>query len=231
MENVRKAVETYLQAYPPALKLFQELMNVGKVYMIGGVLREYRDHHTIKELRDADFIVEVQHVDLWREMLETYKPIGNHFDGYKFNCEQGFLVDIWEMDKTWAYQKNIIAYDKANYIQTLPETVFLNMDSIIYDLSENRWYDKIYQEAIRTGVLDIVLKENPHVELNILRALILKRKYDMRYSDKLERLIMDHVNANEDFVQMLLDIQNNRYHKEVLSREQIEWELQMFSNI
>jgi len=107
MKNVRKAVEAYLQDYPPALKLFQELMDVGKVYLIGGVLREYRDNNTIKELRDADFIVEVQHDDLWHKMLEKYQPKGNHFDGYKFNCEKGFLVDVWEMGKTWAYQQEL----------------------------------------------------------------------------------------------------------------------------
>lgn len=227
MGNVREAVETYLQGYPPALKLFQQLVKVGELYLIGGVLREYKDNGTINELRDADFIIDIKDEALWKKMLEEYQPRGNHFDGYKFYCENHFLVDIWEVDKTWAYRNGIITYDKANYLESLPKTVFLNMDSIIYDLNADKWYDAIYQEAICSKVLDIVLKENPHVELNILRSLVLRRRYEMAYSDELQSLILQYMNTDVDFVNTLLDIQYNRYHKEVLSREEIEQELTM----
>lgn len=227
MGNVREAVESYLQSYPPALKLFQQLIEVGKVYLIGGVLREYQDNSAIKELRDADFIVDVENEELWEKMLKEYQPKGNHFDGYKFYCENDFLMDIWEVDKTWAYRNGIITYDKANYLESLPKTVFLNMDSIIYDLHADKWYDSIYQEAIQSKVLDIVLKDNPHVELNILRSLVLRRRYQMTFSDELQSLILQYMNTDADFVNTLLDIQYNRYRKEVLSREEIEQELTM----
>lgn len=227
MGNVREAVETYLREYPPALKLFQQLMEVGQVYLIGGVLREYKDNETIRELRDADFIINVVNDELWNKMLEEYQPNGNNFDGYKFHCENDFLVDIWEIDKTWAYRNEIVAFDRDNYLESLPKTVFLNMDSIIYDLSTDTWYDEIYQQAIKSKVVDIVLKDNPHVELNILRALVLRRRYQMIYSDELRNLILKYINEDEDFVDLMMNIQYNRYHKEVLSKEDIKQELAM----
>lgn len=50
------------------------------------------------------------------------------------------------------------------------------MDSIIYDMSNDRWLDEIYKEAKDSKILDVVLEDNPHLELNILRAIIFKRK-------------------------------------------------------
>lgn len=227
MGNVREAVETYLRDYPPALKLFQKLIEVGHVYLIGGVLREYRDNETIRELRDADFIIDVENDELWQKMLAEYQPEGNHFDGYKFHCENNFLVDIWEIDKTWAYRNSVVPFEKDNYLESLPKTVFLNLDSIIYDLNMDTWYDGIYQQAIESKVLDIVLKDNPHVELNILRALVLRQRYQMTYSDELRNLILEYMNEDENFVDSMMDIQYNRYHKEVLSKEMIVQELAM----
>ena len=231
MKNVKEAVEIYLRKCPPALELFQQLLEVGEVYLIGGILREYRDNNDIKELRDADFIIDIKRPDLWEMLLEKYHSTGNRFDGYKFDCESGFVVDVWEVDKTWAYRQNLIEYDRMNYLQTLPDTVFLNMDSIIYDLNEDKWYDSIYQEAVRQGVLDIVLKENPYVELNLLRAMILRRKYSMRYSEYLRNVFLEYMQKNEGFVDDLMEIQYQRYHHPVLSKQDIVEELQQFKRI
>ena len=42
----------------------------------------------------------------------------------------------------------------------LPKTVFLNMDAIIYDMKNDKWYDTEYKKAMETKVLDIILEEN-----------------------------------------------------------------------
>lgn len=228
MKNIRLAVETYLRDYPPALELFQRLMRVGDVYLIGGILREYKDKGTIEELRDADFIVNIKDTAEWQALLETYKPERNHFEGYKFSCT-GFLMDVWEAEKTWAFREKKVVFKKSEYLQMLPKTVFLNMDSIIYDLNRDEWYDAIYQEAKATGVLDVVLKENPYVELNILRAIVLRQRYQMKYSEELRQIILEHLLKDECFAESLMEIQQNRYHKEILSREVIEQELKMIA--
>ena len=50
--KIRTEVEAYLAQYPPALSLFRKIMKVGDVYIVGGLLREYRDNGKIQELRD-----------------------------------------------------------------------------------------------------------------------------------------------------------------------------------
>lgn len=227
MKSIKQAVEEYLYDYPPALELFQKFMEVGSVYLIGGVLREYKDKNRIEELRDVDIIINIQHHKQWRELLEKYQPERNHFGGYKFLCS-GFIVDVWEVEKTWAFRENKIDFNEEKILEILPKTVFLNIDSIIYDLCHDGWYDSIYREANETGVIDVVLEENPHIDLNILRAMILRRKYSMRYSNKLKEIVQKEFNMDECLIDMLYEIQASRYHKEILSKAIIEEELKLF---
>lgn len=226
MENIKNAVLDYLEAYPPALQLFRQFMRVGEVYMIGGILREYKDKGYIEELRDADFIVNVKNKKLWSDILEIYQPKINSFGGYKFFCS-GFFIDVWEAEQTWAYRENKIEFNAKNYCATLPQTVFLNMDAIVYDLTKAKWYDTIYREAKKTGVLDVVLEDNPHIKLNILRAMILRERYEMNYSEKLKMIIKRQQMQSDNFIEELLQIQENRYHKEILRKEVIRNELKV----
>lgn len=63
--KIRTEVEAYLAQYPPALSLFRKIMKVGDVYIVGGLLREYRDNGKIQELRDADFSINIKNRELW----------------------------------------------------------------------------------------------------------------------------------------------------------------------
>ena len=39
------------------MEAFQELSEVGDIYVMGGILREYNDKHKIERLRDADLLL------------------------------------------------------------------------------------------------------------------------------------------------------------------------------
>lgn len=221
MNNIKSAVDAYIRKYPPAFELFQNLLEVGDVYMIGGVLREYRDKEKIEDLRDADFIIDIHDRSKWERIISIYRPGRNHFEGYKFSCS-GFIVDVWEMEKTWALKNNIVTISGNDWLSTLPKTVFLNMDAIIYDMKHDRWYDREYRQAKDTGVLDVVLEDNPYVELNVLRAMILQKKYDMTYSRRLRDIIRKCLKKDVNLKQTLMDIQYNRYQKEILTEQDIE---------
>ena len=226
MENLKESILQYLQDHPPALELFEELLHAGDVYLIGGILREYRDKGYIQELRDADFVIKVTDRKRWNDLLEKYQPRKNRFNGFKLICS-GLLVDIWELKETWAYREGVIKCDPEEYVKYLPCTVFLNIDAIIYDLKEDVWYDEIYREALKTGLIDIVLEKNPYVLLNIVRAMVLRRKYKMKYSDSLCKLIGCERNRCVDFGKQLLDVQQDRYGKIVLSENEIKQELKL----
>ena len=59
-KSINGEIEKYLEKYPPALKVYRELIRIGDVYIMGGLLREYKDNNRIEELRDADFTVYIK---------------------------------------------------------------------------------------------------------------------------------------------------------------------------
>lgn len=106
----------------------------------------------------------------------------------------------------------------------------MNIDSIIYDWSEEKWYDAIYQKAMESKILDVVLAENPQLHLNIIRTFVLKNRYHMQLSDKLKQIILDElwkIGSLTDFTQKLYIEQTRRYNTEILSKDHIFSELML----
>ncbi len=226
MKKMYDSIVKYLIKHPPAYELFEQLLLVGDLYLIGGILREYRDKGDIENLRDADFVIQVKNHAAWRKLLTLYATENNRFGGYKLKCS-GLLIDIWELENTWAFQHDILTCKKDEYLTYLPQTVFLNIDSIIYDINNDIWYDEIYVQAMQEKVLDVVLKDNPFITLNIIRAMILRMKYQLKYSNRLREIFLSEVQKHKDIVYDLLEIQINRYGEYVLLQEDIERELQI----
>ena len=210
MNNIKNEIITYLENYPPALDVFHQLLSVGNVYVMGGLLREYKDNQKLMELRDADFCIEVRQKDNWKTLLESIEYTQNRFGGYKLNCS-GFIIDIWEVENTWAYRTKKICAEPNEYFAKLPETVFLNLDGLAYDLTHDIWNDSIYAEAMKKKEIDIVLAENPFIELNIVRAMVLRKRYGLSYSNRLKDVIRNYTYEQQDWMKQLVDIQNKRY--------------------
>lgn len=215
--NLRIEIEEYLKKYPPALWLYKMLIQAGDVYVMGGLLREYKDKDKIAELRDADFTINIKNRKVWDELLRQVPHKRNHFGGYKFLCS-GFIIDIWDVKKTWAFENQVIKVENSNYFEYLSKSVFLNLDAIIYDLTNNKWNDLIYRDAIKNGELGIVLRENPFKELNVLRAMVLRKKYNMYYSEELAKMILDY-SEQHTFLNNIMKIQEGRYGYIILDVE------------
>lgn len=132
---------------------------------------------------------------------------------------------LWRIESTWAYKKNIIKCSEEDYLKNLPYTVFYNMDSLVYDIKNNIWYDDLYKETKESNVLDIVLEENPHVDLNILRGMIFQNRYHMKYSERLKKLICERCKNEKEYEKILYSIELKRYKKEILSLKDIEEQL------
>lgn len=224
MKSLKEMIHLYLKKHPPALELFNMLEKAGSLYLIGGVLREFKDNGDILDLRDIDIVIDVEDDECWENILSKFHTNKNRFGGYKLYCS-GLIVDIWPLDETWAYKNNIVKCSPEKYAECLADTVFLNIDAIVYDMKNNIWYDRKYQEAMRSRVLDVVLECNPEVPLNVIRAIMLKKRYDMTYSKRLKCIIKKEMNARENFLDMLMNIQVKRYKREILSKELIENEL------
>lgn len=221
MKSLKEMIYLYLKKHPPALELFNMLERAGTLYLIGGVLREFKDNGDILDLRDIDIVIDVEDNGCWENILFKFCTNKNRFGGYKLYCS-GLIVDIWPLDETWAYKNGIIKCSPEKYAECLTDTVFLNIDAIVYDVKRNIWYDKGYQEAIESRILDVVLECNPEVPLNIVRAIVLKKRYHMEFSQGLKSIIRAEKASCDNFIDLLMDIQRKRYRKEILSQELIK---------
>lgn len=205
-------------------ELLTDLLEIGDLYVMGGALREFRDGWCLANIRDLDICMDIHSDGLWIRLLQKYQHTINRFGGYKFMCDD-FKVDVWDVRNTWAFKQGLIDVSAGDYFEKLPQSVFLNLDAICYDLKNNRWNDSIYVEAMETRVLDIVLQENPCIYLNILRSMVLRRTYGMAYSDKLVDVI--HSRASYGLVDNLMMIQERRYGRCVLCEKVITEELML----
>lgn len=221
MKTVTDAVCDFLKKHPPSLELYKALHQAGDLYLIGGVLREYKDKGDIQELRDIDIIIDVTSEEAWCEILHKYSPVKNSFGGYKMLCRD-FVIDVWILKETWAYREGVISCTESERAEYLQETVFLNLDAIIYDIKRDIWYDQIYREAMRSKNIDIVLLKNPQLYLNIIRAFVLKKRYNMSFSERLTGIIKREKELNNNLVNDLLHIQKERYRKEIMCADEIE---------
>lgn len=199
-----------------SIEFIFSLEKIGNLYFIGGILREFKDYEKIKSVHDVDIIIDVNDLTLWNLLVQKYKPSINKFNGYKFTLSNS-IVDVWFLKECWAFREHKIICNSNEYVNFLPKTVFLNIDSIIYDWSNDKWNDDIYQQAMDTGMLDIVLKENPYIELNILRAIVFKEKYQMQFSNNLLKLIKNY--DIENLYTNLCSVQETRYKNDIISKE------------
>lgn len=227
MQVIQK-IKEYFSHYPDADALFDELLQIGDVFIIGGILREYKDCNlnNLGELRDADFAIKISDGVRWERLLSSLPNAINRFGGHKFVCS-GFEIDVWDVENTWAIKQKLVDVENGNYIKALSNSVFLTLDSIIYDVKNDCWVDSLYKLAMNSRVLDIVLAENPYLSLNVIRAIILKNKYKMIYSEQLKSVIKE-ISKESNIVDELCSIQMKRYGKMMISRESIENE---FNNI
>ncbi|RXE60467.1 hypothetical protein [Acetivibrio mesophilus] len=217
-----------MKYYPKTDKLLSAISNSGETLLIGGALREFKDNELNKIPRDFDIVVDTDDCIL-ESILLPYSPQKNRFGGYKVDCN-GLIIDVWCLKNTWAFKENIIKCKPEEYSSRLQDTVFLNIDAIVYNLSRDIWYDDKYEEAMRTRILDIVLRENPQLALNIVRTILLKQKYSMQLSQKLRGVICDFVYICPDFLQHLMQVQVSHYKCTLINEVKLKNEIDTICN-
>lgn len=248
--DVKNALFQYMKQFPMAAKLIREITRCGNVLLFGGCLRAYLDEreHNIEKFapRDIDIVVDTKGNNHFLEaILMPYNPTRNRFGGYKINLNvleyrQRYLgksayvsIDIWPLDETWAFRNSLLPYNISQYRFHLQDTVFLNIDSIVYDLEWDRWYDEKYKQAMRTRVLDVVLPQNPEMMLNLLRTLVFKKQYHMKLSNRLLFTLKRYIEEcyikgceENEIVIILMNLQKARYKKIFLTSMELHEEIQ-----
>ena len=73
-----------------------------------------------------------------------------------------------------------------------------------------------------------MIEKNPFIELNLLRGLILKKKYNLQFSKKMEKIFRKFISDNENYIQIFHSLFLLRYSDEKEEWKFIEEELKRF---
>ena len=66
--SIRSNLKEYLNHHPIADQLFMKLYNIGELYLIGGVLREFLETGDIENVRDIDLVISTKKVGQFHEI-------------------------------------------------------------------------------------------------------------------------------------------------------------------
>ncbi|MNO43577.1 hypothetical protein D3C76_338000 [compost metagenome] len=165
---------------------FYKLESYGDIVIIGGSIRDIVVNG--KNPRDIDIILDTEAAQI-DDVFEGMEYTKNRFGGYKavFNQQE---FDVWSITNNWAFKRNIL--DAT--IENIPKGCFYNLDATYFNLSTGLGDAQYFSEALFRKQLDIVLDDefiytNPFPEINIVRAIVLKKEYDVTYSKKVETYI------------------------------------------
>ncbi len=219
MEDIVKR----LKDYPYICGLLDKTSYLGETMLIGGALRDYIENSLKIPPRDFDIVVDTDDIYL-AKVLSSYLPQKNRFGGYKI-INNNMNIDIWCLKDTWAFKEGKIACSPVEYNYRLKDTVFLNIDSIVYSYTKKIWYDEKYKDAMSSRMLDVVLEENPQLALNIIRIIIFRRKYGMNVSQRLTAIICNYLKHESSPFCILNQIQMDHYKRIIFTERYLREEI------
>ena len=210
---------------PESSQFLRGLMRDATVYVFGGVVRNFLDKN-LNKARDIDLVLCSHN----RRKINIPSYLGskvvyrkNRYDGYKIIFSEDFIVDVWNLQDTWAFK-----YKKTKLLPTvinLMKTVYLNIDALVYSLNRGVFLggcDKHYRTNIHS--LDIIFPQNPYENLNLMRALIFHQEYSYAFSQVLINRFKNYIKGKgtmERAVQDLANVQLSHYHKLIIPEKEL----------
>ena len=197
------------------ISLIDFLCSNYKVIVFGGFVRDYLFKGEYN-YRDVDIVVDIKS-DILKTAIKKYieKAIisVNRFNGYKIQFEN-VSVDLWALEDTWAIKHKFFGKEQ------LLDTVYLNIDAYAYDLSTNTYIDNCNIKPKPTEI-DIRFAINPNENLNLIRCLVLSKKYKLQISTLLQKKLIHFVNAhgNNNIIETL---QIEHYGKIIIPTSEFE---------
>lgn len=226
-KNIMIQLKYLLEKNQQTLEFVEELSSVGDLLFFGGSIRDIcLSPNNPPFPRDFDIAIKFKDKNKFEKIIKKYENKKNRFGGYKFRIAN-VEFDVWDLENTWAFNNTSLEASEEN----LAKSVYLNIDGIVYNYNNFKVYDDLFKNSIKNRKLDVNLETNPQVELNLLRALVFKEKYEKEYqlnfSNKLKSIFKKYLN-NEllELVDNLYNLQDTHYKKKYLSKEKIKHELQ-----
>ncbi|WP_337793579.1 hypothetical protein [Phocaeicola plebeius] len=217
--NFKKEFYSFLDAYPQFKFFLYETLIEGTAYIVGGYLRDIINK---KKSRDLDIIFDLPLNRLISILVNSgmkYKI--NRLGGAKIDLYD-FQVDIWCFENNWSFKNKLVKLNEHYIVENIAEGCFYNFDSIVININKLELCSKYYNDCVNKMELDIIQKSdnykklNPTIEANILRAIFLHVKYELKYSlnckDYLQRRLFYLKDLYEDFEYHIINIKR-KYKK------------------
>ncbi|MDH4617376.1 hypothetical protein [Brevibacillus sp. AY1] len=205
--------------------LFNNLSEYGDLILVGGAIRDYA-HKTLP--RDIDIIVDSK-ISNFDEVLDSYCYRRNRFGGYKVFLEN-IELDIWGISNNWAFRENILDAKFEN----ISKGSFYNFDSLALNLKTSYLDADIFIQAIREKLLDIIIEDkyinlNPTPEVNIVRAFIIRKYWELDFSNRVVDYITKWFSQYNNPIDILIEAEIKHYGKARLTSE--DYHLQLFADL
>lgn len=152
----------------PVSLLISELLNIGPVAILGGMVRDIALGGNLFFQSDIDLVIDTNDTELLLKFISKYNIKKNSMDGYRIFVGS-WTVDLWPLGRTWAFANG---YVRDPSFKNLLKTTFFSWDSIVYSIFDNRVIvEDNYISLIHRQILDINLEPNPNPLGNIIRTL------------------------------------------------------------
>lgn len=224
-KNIKNQLIYFLGTDSNALKFIEELSNLGDLLFFGGSIRDICLSDGLPLMpRDFDIAINFREADqsYIEVLMKQYDHRKNRFGGYKVKISN-IEFDIWALENTWAFKNTDLLPSEEN----LAKSVYLNIDGIVFNFNKSRLHDEVFRNSIINSKIDITLEENPQIELNLLRAIVFRDKYKLKFSNKLKEVFKGYLDEEPDsLIENLYELQNSHYKNVYLSKDRIKRELQ-----
>jgi len=156
-----------------------------QLFYFGGLLR---DLWLGFEPRDVD-IVSHHSMDALNDAFSGHPLSYNRFGGMKLFIE-GINVDLWKVEDTHYFKENDFPLP---CIHLLPNTVFFNLESIVYEVHGGDGYrlgwENGFFEGCENKTIDSISQVNPFPELQLARTYHLHEKLNWNLGENLKKYI------------------------------------------
>jgi hypothetical protein len=222
--TIKTEIFNLLRDYPHSLSFIKDLSEIGELLFFGGSIRDYYLYNEYRNMpRDFDIAIKLnpKNEALFESIVENQYYRKNRFGGYKVKIEN-IEFDLWKLENTWAFKEKKLLAEERN----LAKSVFLSVDGIVYNFNHDTLYDDDLRWSMENKLINIVLKDNPQKELNLLRALVFKKKYNYEFSSELKEEYKKSIDLYKDFYEKLHKLQFSHYKNEYLTRNDVREELE-----
>lgn len=212
--EVRSSLNILLKEKPEVNEFYNHLKSYGDLIMVGGALRDLTFQ---EEPRDLDLIINYQQDDL-DKILEGYNYRRNRFGGY--NLRIGNIeLDVWSISSHWAFKENI--YECA--FENITRGAFYNFDALALNLQTLDIDIGNFIHTLESKTLDLNLDEeyvhlNPSPSKNIMRALRLKKTWELSLSEKVTNYCYRWIKETNLSLEDLLAIEYKHYGDSILNK-------------